>query len=72
MGVLSGFRSETMLGITAMKTVFLLIRKEQDDYDEIYGVYSSHENAEIAQNNPDVFCADIKELELDTTYTLGC
>lgn len=59
-----------MLGGAAMK-VYLLVCPEQDDYDQIYGVYSSHENAVIAQSNPDVFCADIKEIELDTTYTLG-
>lgn len=51
--------------------VFLLIRTERDDYDQIYGVYSSRAHAEIAQSNPDVFCADIKEFELDTTYADG-
>lgn len=51
--------------------VFLLVCPEQDDYDRIYGVYSSLENATIAQSNPDVFCAEIKELELDTTHVGG-
>lgn len=54
-----------------MKTVFLLVRTEQDDFDVVYGIYSTRANANVAQNNPDVFCADIKELELDTTYVGG-
>lgn len=49
--------------------VYLLIRTEQIDYDEIYGIYSSRENAEVAINNPRVHCAEIKEFELDVTHT---
>lgn len=51
--------------------VFLLIQTEQDDFDIIYGVYSSRENAVVAQNNPDVHWSEIKEMELDTTYVGG-
>lgn len=58
-----------MPGITAMK-VFLLVCPDQDDFDVIYGVYSSRANAEVAQAGTDA-CADIKELELDTTYVGG-
>lgn len=54
--------------------LFLLIRTERDDFDVIYGVYSSLANAEIAQRgreNDRDFGSDIKELELDTTYAGG-
>lgn len=51
--------------------VFLLIRTEQDDFDVIYGIYSSLENANIASNNENVHCAHIKEVQLDVTYERG-
>lgn len=60
-----------MLGGITMK-VFLLIHSGPYDADIVYGIYSSIENAKIAQSNPDVSrFAEIKELELDATHTLG-
>lgn len=51
--------------------VFLLIRTEQDDFDVIYGIYSSLENANIASHNENFHGAEIKEVQLDVTYELG-
>jgi len=48
--------------------VFLLIRTERDDLDVVYGIFSSLELAEVASQNSDVFCADIKPVEIDKIY----
>lgn len=51
--------------------VFLLISMASYDLDIIYGIYSSLENAEIAQSGIQDANAEIKELKLDTTYVGG-
>lgn len=49
--------------------VFLLIRTERDDFDRIYGIYSSREKVETALGYPCVVLADVVEVELDAMPT---
>lgn len=49
--------------------VFLMVCHEQDDFDRVYGIFSSREKAEEIRQRDDlpplVHCADIVEFQLD-------